>query len=655
MPVYSLDDDLNTEHASHLFHLWRLLGRIAVAALVAALAICTVLIARPAHVDRDAERSSSRDIVLCLDVSGSALPYDRAVIETYLELVSHFQGERIALSIFNSTSRTVFPLTDDYNLVSSQLTKAADALRGVESQDDIDKMSDKDYQKIADWLEGTQNRKNSTSLIGDGLVSCAAMIPGFAYGDTSGAARQRPASIVLATDNVASGTPTYSLVQALDMAEASHISVDGLFSGPRQSEGDATTTEMKRQIESRGGTFLTQSGSSDINELVRQIDSRRTSESRRSSQAALIDAGMVDADAGRAACDMDDTGMEVETMRPMTFAPALGWIAGGAIAALMLAFAVAVVVVHVRRRRSSDETLTACIRRVIMFLLAAVMMLTPSIVTTTTSRAINATDVMVAVDVTGSMAVKDAEYGSSGTISRLDAAKRIVKGITSTYADSSFAALRFGASGTLDVPLTPDSIAIDGWADTLAVESTSTSAGSSLDTPLDQLMLSLKSIRDQHPDDIIVLYVITDGEQTSDTARRSYSALRRYLDDSFTIGVGSDAGGKIPMASDGTATGQQSDGQWVTDPTTGKPGISKLDEATLESIADEMGGSYLHVDASHTIEQAVSAKASRQWRLTQTVKRRERTIPVIWPFAVALGLLLAWEIGAWIAMSRRML
>ena len=257
-----------------------------------------------------------------------------------------------------------------------------------------------------------------------------------------------------------------------------------------------------------------------------------------------------------------------------------------------------------------------------MFLPAAVMMLTPSIVTTTTSRAINATDVMVAVDVTGSMAVKDAEYGSSGTISRLDAAKRIVKGITSTYADSSFAALRFGASGTLDVPLTPDSIAIDGWADTLAVESTSTSAGSSLDTPLDQLMLSLKSIRDQHPDDIIVLYVITDGEQTSDTARRSYSALRRYLDDSFTIGVGSDAGGKIPMASDGTATGQQSDGQWVTDPTTGKPGISKLDEATLESIADEMGGSYLHVDASHTIEQAVSAKASRQWRLTQTVKRR---------------------------------
>ena len=289
-PVFSMDDDLNTEHASRLFRQWRALGRLAISVLVLALALAIVLVARPSQVDAGDERASSRDIVLCLDVSGSTLPYDREVINTYLELVKHFKGERIGLSIFNSTSRTVFPLTDDYELVTKQLTSASKALKGVESQDDIDKMSDAEYQDIANWLEGTQNRKNSTSLIGDGLVSCAAMIPGFAYGDTSGAARQRPASIVLATDNVASGTPTYSLAQALDMAEASHISVDGLFSGPRQSEGDATTTEMKQQIESRGGTFLTQSGSSDINELVRQIDSRRTSESRRSSQAALIDA-----------------------------------------------------------------------------------------------------------------------------------------------------------------------------------------------------------------------------------------------------------------------------------------------------------------------------------------------------------------------------
>ncbi len=127
--------------------------------------------------DAGDERASSRDIVLCLDVSGSTLPYDREVIDTYLELVKHFEGERIGLSIFNSTSRTVFPLTDDYELVTKQLTSASKALKGVESQDDIDKMSDAEYQDIANWLEGTQNRKDATSLIGDGVVSCAAMLP----------------------------------------------------------------------------------------------------------------------------------------------------------------------------------------------------------------------------------------------------------------------------------------------------------------------------------------------------------------------------------------------------------------------------------------------------------------------------------------------
>ncbi|RSX53133.1 VWA domain-containing protein [Bifidobacterium goeldii] len=347
-------------------------------------------------------------------------------------------------------------------------------------------------------------------------------------------------------------------------------------------------------------------------------------------------------------------------MNGLTLSPALGWPAGSILAALMIIMAIAAIVLHVRRSAhgASDETVTACVRRVLMCVLAAVMALTPSVIETTTSRAVNATDVVVAVDVTGSMAVADAQYGSDTVSSRLDAARQAVNDITARYADSSFAALRFGASGTLDVPLTPDSNAITNWADTLTAEATSVSAGSSLDAPLDQLMLSLKSIRNQHPDDVIVLYMITDGEQTSTVTRRSYSTLRRYLDDAFTIGVGSTDGGTIPNIADGVGnTNGQSDQaqQWVIDPTTGQPGISKLDENNLRDIADEMGGSYVHMDATHTIANALSAKISEQWKLTTTPKTRERAIPVVWPFAIALSVLLAWELGAWIAMSRRML
>ena len=153
-------------------------------------------------------------------------------------------------------------------------------------------MKDSDYQAISDWLEGTQNRKDATSLIGDGVVSCAAMLPGFAYGsanaDTS--SRQRAASIVLATDNVVSGDPTYTLQEALDLTKQAEITVDGLFSGPQQSESEQTTSQFKSEIESHDGVFLTQSNGASVSELVKQIESRRSQENASSSKAAMSDA-----------------------------------------------------------------------------------------------------------------------------------------------------------------------------------------------------------------------------------------------------------------------------------------------------------------------------------------------------------------------------
>lgn len=290
--TFSLDDDLNTELASRLFRQWRILSRLAAVMLAIALMLTIALTARPGTVDESEEKASSRDIVLCLDVSGSTLPYDREVIDTYRRLVDNFKGERIGLSIFNSTSRTVFPLTDDYDLVSKQLDKASDILKGVESQDDIDKMKESDYQALSDWLEGTQNRKESTSLIGDGVVSCAAMLPGFAYGnaDATNTDRQRAASIVLATDNVVSGKPTYTLTEALDLTSQAKISVDGLFSGPKQSESDQTTKDFKSAIETRHGVFLTQSDGASVSSLVKEIESRRSHESQARNKAAITDA-----------------------------------------------------------------------------------------------------------------------------------------------------------------------------------------------------------------------------------------------------------------------------------------------------------------------------------------------------------------------------
>ena len=69
----------------------------------------------------------------------------------------------------------------------------------------------------------------------------------------------------------------------------------------------------------------------------------------------------------------------------------------------------------------------------------------------------------------------------------------------------------------------------------------------------------------------------------------------------------------------------------MVDPDTGEPGISKMDEKNLKDIADEISGTYVAVNASQTLADSVSAKSSKQWRMTTTVKERTRTTPVVWP------------------------
>ncbi|WEV58358.1 VWA domain-containing protein [Bifidobacterium sp. ESL0728] len=290
IPVFDLGEDLNTEHVSELFRQWRVLGRVAVLVLAASLLVSLATVSRPSTVDEADERASNRDIVLCLDVSPSMLSYDHEVLASYQRLISNFKGERIGLSLFNSTSRTLFPLTDDYQLASGQLKNASDILESISSQDKIDKTDPRTLQKFSDLIEGTQNRKDQTSLIGDGLISCAAMLPGFTYGKTNRSQDEADkASIVLATDNF-SGKSTYTLGSALDLTRKAGIVVDGLYAGPKSSENDDSTIEMQRDITSHGGSYFSVHSGKPIENLVQTIEKRKNRDEERVRKAALVDA-----------------------------------------------------------------------------------------------------------------------------------------------------------------------------------------------------------------------------------------------------------------------------------------------------------------------------------------------------------------------------
>ncbi len=195
----------------------------------------------------------NRDIVLCLDVSGSMVDYDVQVIQRYLEMLPGFQGERISLVLWDATAVPVFPLTDDYDFVNDQLKLVADSMESYGSVG-------------SEYFAGTRN-SGGASLVGDGLASCALM-----FGETTDDGRSR--SIIFATDNAVNGDALMSLPEAAALTKERKITVYGLDANEFE---DAFADEYRVQIEQNGGKYFKLSDESSISAIVDDITSEQTS------------------------------------------------------------------------------------------------------------------------------------------------------------------------------------------------------------------------------------------------------------------------------------------------------------------------------------------------------------------------------------------
>ncbi|WP_127130016.1 VWA domain-containing protein [Georgenia sp. SYP-B2076] len=277
------------------------LALAAVATAVTTLATAS-LAARPVDRDVRSEVLATRDIVLCLDVSGSMIEMDTEIVRKFSALVDSFQGERIALSVWNNTTRTVFPLTDDYTLVKNELDDAAVALNfdldaWVYDQEALD--------RLETFLAGTVSLDNdSSSLVGDGLASCAL---GFDEQDTA-----RSRSIILATDNLVLGTPIYTLPEAGALAAEKGITVHGMYASLGGAGAADAKAEMAQVIQAGGGLFF------------------------EADDPAAVD-GIIEDIAAHQAVDLDANPEMVVTDRPDRW---LGWLVAGLAVLLLVAWKV---------------------------------------------------------------------------------------------------------------------------------------------------------------------------------------------------------------------------------------------------------------------------------------------------------------------------
>lgn len=241
------------------------------------MASAVVAAARPAERTTVSPEQRNRDIILCLDASGSMSSADAAVVEVFARLSKGFDGERLALTVFDSSAVQVFPLTDDYEYVQEQLQVAKDAFDGAPGS--------------AGFLDGTWNGAGS-SLIGDGLASCVQGFPGTDSGARpEGGTEQRSRSVILATDNFVSGDPIFTLQEAGALAKKEGIRVYALNPGDFDygTDPDQPGAQLRAAAEGTGGAYYGLDSPEAVPDILRKVQSTEATAFRAAPQAAVSD------------------------------------------------------------------------------------------------------------------------------------------------------------------------------------------------------------------------------------------------------------------------------------------------------------------------------------------------------------------------------
>ncbi|HLQ80206.1 MAG TPA: vWA domain-containing protein [Brachybacterium sp.] len=243
-------------------------------------------------------------------------------------------------------------------------------------------------------------------------------------------------------------------------------------------------------------------------------------------------------------------------------------------------------------------------------------------------------NVFFVVDRTGSMNAED----YAGEQPRLEGVERDMQRIMGMTEGARYSVIAFDSSATRQLPLTTDAGAAKAWIDTLTTEPTAYSQGSNVDRALTPLMVEISEAKREDPESSVLVYFLSDGENTDGEESESFSQAAGFVDGGAVLGYGTAEGG--PMK----AQGGDDHGEYITGPD-GERGISRIDEEQLETIAGELGVPYLHrEDPEAPIEGTMEGITLRP---IPSESRRDVASfeDWYWIASIPLAALLIWELG----------
>ncbi|MDQ0144208.1 vWA domain-containing protein [Pseudarthrobacter niigatensis] len=548
---------------------WLAAAATACAVLLAATAVAA---ARPADVTTIRPEQHNRDVMLCLDASGSMSGADAAVVEVFAGLAKNFRGERIGLTIFDSSAIQVFPLTDDYAYAQEQLQAAKDAFDGKPGS--------------SGFLDGTWSSRGS-SLIGDGLASCLNSFPGATGGPSGedgnaaggGSMPTRSRSVVLATDNFLSGKPIMTLEQAALLAKERSVHVYALNPGDLDYGGDSDQpgARLRAAALSTGGSYYSLGSPDAVPEIVTAVEQTE-----------------------RAA---------IQGVPRAVFSEVPGLPLG---VALLSGLVLSAVLWHLQRTPLRSRV---AVRRGGIVLLVLVAALRPAMPGGSVQAATADLNVFFVVDTTTSMVAED--YGNRSP--RLDGVRGDIMAIAEQLPGARFSVITFDTTAHVRMPLSTDGLALETITDVMEPQVTAYARGSSITAARQVLSERLAAARDSRPDRPRLVYYLGDGEQTSGKEPEAMKVDGGLVAGGAVLGYGTSGGGRMKantgQASDGGGSGAPADYVQDTRPGSSGDALSVIDEGRLRTVASQLGVPYLHRSAGDPVaammERAHPGRAER--------------------------------------------
>lgn len=269
--------------------------------------------------------------------------------------------------------------------------------------------------------------------------------------------------------------------------------------------------------------------------------------------------------------------------------------------------------------RHRGRLLFACLAWLLLVLAAA----RPQQVGPTVHMPVLGRNIMLAVDLSGSMQTPDMRSGDSA-VTRLAAVKQVAGNFIRRRAGDRLGLILFGDQAYLQTPLTLDR----STALTMLNEAQIGLAGQQTAIG-DAIGLAIKRLRDE-PAGNRVLILLTDGANNSGSVAplKAADLAAQYGVRIYTIGVGSDPAETV----DPFGMVQAND--------------SDLDEGTLKAIAQKTGGRYFRASDVASLKQIYGlidkiepmAKDQQSWRPVEEL--------YLWPLAAALALSAAIALSA---------